>query len=69
MPPEATPVPELVTPEISPPDRTFSTPVSVTYVLLVIVPATFMVTPLDTVMLCAVPPAETFRTPPFQAVT
>jgi hypothetical protein len=51
-------------PLIRPPDETFSTPPAYTSTLLVTVPSTFAVPPLDTAKWDAVPPADTFRVPP-----
>ncbi len=48
MPPAETPVPELVAPEMKPPDSTFSTPPSRTPIMLSVVPATLKMPPLDT---------------------
>src|SRR5258708_20344349 len=62
-PPEI-PVPEFGTPVTTPPDETFSMPPVRIPTLLVMVPATFSVPPLDTAMWAAVPPDETFNTAP-----
>ena len=58
--------PEIVTGPVEPPDDTTSLPPPNTKMLLVVVPARLNVPPLDTPMLCAVPPAATFNVPPLE---